>query len=108
MKSVISVLGVLFLSASASGAVFDPGHVFWDLTAEQETYTVGDWIPSQDFLGDPLILPSNRLISIRGKPRPRPWRTGPTRTRAKRCLARPFCCEEILATPAMDRKHTYY
>jgi len=52
MKSVISVLGVLFLSASASGAVFDPGHVFWDLTAEQDTYVVGATIPSQASLGN--------------------------------------------------------
>ena len=57
MKRIISVatsvVGALLLSASAHGSTLPAGHVLWDLTAEQDTYVVGQTIPSQDSLGDP-------------------------------------------------------
>ena len=54
MKTVISALSILLLTAAANGSTLAPGHVLWDLTAEQDTYVVGQQIPSQDSLGDPL------------------------------------------------------
>ena len=54
MKTVISALSILLLTASADGSTLAPGHVLWDLTAEQDTYVVGQQIPSQASLSDPL------------------------------------------------------